>query len=256
MADVPVKTPIQSKYAQQYADDLAVNRREQEDVTAQVTALRARLEQLKVEEGWLAKAQGTLPVAPLPAAAEAEPSADATRGVPQQRQDQAVAKQPEEPVKKKSPSKKTAARRTAARKTAAQPAKRAAARKPETKVSAQRVPAAQALVDQGAAEEEPGRPLWQLILEILLKTPGQPYVAREVHDQLAKDHPSRKTSAQTVRNNLETLVKKSLAEKSRQQGNVMYTAPAQAGPDAADVTADSEPKPAPTSAVAKDAVQV
>ncbi|MEU2023751.1 hypothetical protein ABZ565_16595 [Streptomyces sp. NPDC016469] len=251
MADVPVTTPIQTKYAQQYADDLAANRREQEDVTAQITVFQARLEQLRVEEGWLAKAQGTLPVAPLPTPAEAEPAADTPRGVPQQRQDRAVEKQPEKPIKKK-----TAAKKTAAKKTAAQPARRAVARKPETRVSAQRVPAAQAPADKDAAEEELGRPLWQLILDILLKAPGQPCVAREVHDQLAQDHPSRKTSVQTVRNNLETLVKKSLAEKSRQQGNVMYIAPAQALPNMADVTADNGTEPSSTPTVAKDAVHV
>jgi hypothetical protein len=59
---------------------------------------------------------------------------------------------------------------------------------------------------------------------VLRKTPGQPLVAREVSEQLATDHPDRTTSAQTVRNSLETLVKKYRAEKTRQQGNVMYTA--------------------------------
>jgi predicted transcriptional regulator len=52
----------------------------------------------------------------------------------------------------------------------------------------------------------------------------QPLVAREVSEQLAKAHPDRATSAQTVRNGLQTLVSKNLAEKTRQQGNVMYTA--------------------------------
>ncbi|MCG8971506.1 hypothetical protein [Streptomyces sp. CL12-4] len=59
---------------------------------------------------------------------------------------------------------------------------------------------------------------------MLRQTPGQPLVAREVSEQLAKDHPDRVTSAQTVRNGLQTLVAKNLAEKTRQQGNVMYTA--------------------------------
>ncbi|MFE5406384.1 hypothetical protein ACFQ9Z_34690 [Streptomyces sp. NPDC056580] len=46
-----------------------------------------------------------------------------------------------------------------------------------------------------------------------------------------------------MRNNLQTLVQKGLAEKTRQQGNVMYTAYADAGANAtpaADGTADGE----------------
>ncbi|MFF9607877.1 hypothetical protein ACF1GY_37475 [Streptomyces sp. NPDC014684] len=47
MADEPAKTPIQNKYAQQYSDDLAANRKEQSEVTEQITGLQERLDQLK-----------------------------------------------------------------------------------------------------------------------------------------------------------------------------------------------------------------
>ncbi|WP_234042181.1 hypothetical protein [Streptomyces marianii] len=66
-------------------------------------------------------------------------------------------------------------------------------------------------------------------------------MAREVTDQLAQDHSGRKTTVQTVRNNLETLVKNNRAEKSHQQGSAMYTAYAEAdAAPAADDTANSE----------------
>ncbi|MYS33423.1 hypothetical protein K388_06685 [Streptomyces sp. KhCrAH-43] len=293
MADDPAKTPIQNKYAQQYADDLAANRQEQGDVTAQIAGLQERMEQLKAEEDWLAKAQGSLPEVPVPsapeaqsaaaetevlsadtaeqaeAAAPAETVADAPQAVPQQRQDESVTEeQPKQPAKKTAP-KKTTAKKTTAKKAAKTTAKKTAAKTtakkaPAKKTTAKEAPAqsaaaAEAPAAEAAAEEKPGPPLWQLALDILLKTPGQPRVAKEVRDQLAQDHPDRATSIQTVRNNLETLVKKKLAEKSRQQGSAMYTAYADTDADAApaaDGTADGGAEQAPEASAEKVPAEV
>ncbi|MGW4439109.1 BlaI/MecI/CopY family transcriptional regulator [Streptomyces sp. NPDC004596] len=311
MADEPAKTPIQNKYAQQYSDDLAANREEQSEVTAQIAGLQERLNQLKAEEAWLAQAQGSLPGAPVSSAPEAQPATGAaevpreaaaeqadtstpaeeatdTAQVPQQRRDESVKEErPKQPARKTAAAKKTAptkkttgkkaaekatartttkktsaepAKKTTAKKTSAEPAKNAVAKKTSAeKVPAQQAASAQAPAGRAAAGEKSGPPLWQLILDILRKTPGQPYVAREVHDQLAQDHPSRKTSAQTVRNNLQTLVQKGLAEKSRQQGNVMYTAytdtAAETAP-AAESTADGEVGQAPEDAPEKVVAEV
>jgi hypothetical protein len=136
--------------------------------------------------------------------------------------------------------------RQAAKKTA--PAKKTSAKE----APAQPAAAAEAPAAKAAAEEKTGPPLWQLALDILLKTPGQPRVAKEVRDQLAQDHPDRATSIQTVRNNLETLVKKGLAEKAHQQGSAMYTAytDADAAPTV-DGTAVSEAGQAPEAAAEK-----
>jgi hypothetical protein len=285
VADEPAKTPIQNKYAQQYAADLAANRQEQGDVTAQIADLQERLEQLKAEEDWLAKAQGSLPEVPAPSAPEAQPAAavaevpsadtaeqaetsapaetvaDAPQAVPQQRQDEAVTEeQPKQPAKKVA-AKKTTAKKAAAKKAAKKTTpKKAAAKKPSPKEApAQPAAAAEAPAAKAAAEEKPGPPLWQLALDILLKTPGQPCVAKEVRDQLAQDHPDRATSIQTVRNNLETLVKKGLAEKSHQQGSAMYTAYADTDADAApaaDGAADGEAEQAPEASAEKVPAEV
>jgi hypothetical protein len=271
VADEPDKTPIQSVFAQQFAEALAANRTEQEDVTAQIAGLQKRLEQLRVDEAWLTQAQDTLPAALAPSKPEAEPAAAVAEApseapaeqpessapaeavtdapqttVPQPRQDRsAQAEPPKKPAKKAAAAKKkTTGKKTTAKKTTA---KQAAAKKTAAKkAAAEQAPApeaatAEAPAEKAAAEEKPGPPLWELILGILLKTPGQPCVAREVTDQLAKDHPTRATSIQTVRNNLETLVKKTLAEKSHQQGSAMYTAYADAGaPPAEDEPAGGE----------------
>lgn len=278
MADEPAKTPIQDKYAQQYADDLAANRTEQGELTSRISALQERLEQLKTDEHWLAQAQGSLPKAPAsgapearPAAEEAESSApveaaaEAPQSVPQQRQDQsAKEEQPKRPAKK-AVSAKRATSKKAVKSTAGPSAKKttgtkAAAKKPPSQeASAPPTVAAPAPADKGAVEEKSGPPLWQLVRDILLKTPGQPCVAREVHDQLTQDHPGRATSIQTVRNNLETLVKKSLAEKSNQQGSAMYTAYADTGAGAApgaEAAAAGEAEQAAEAAAQKAPVEV
>ncbi|MFD5079516.1 hypothetical protein [Streptomyces sp. NPDC058371] len=210
MADEPETTPIRNKYARQYADHLEANRKEQAKVIEQIAGLHKHLEQLEVDEAWLSQAMGSLPAAAaapngsevdptaeteLPAPAEAV--ADTLQTVPQPRQDKPV-----KAAQSKQPTKKTTAAEATAKKAAA---KKAAAKK-------------------AAPKEQSGPPLWELILGILLKAPGEPRVAREVSDQLAQGHPGRATSVQAVRNNLERLVKKKRVEKSVQQGNAMYTA--------------------------------
>ncbi|MFF9178638.1 BlaI/MecI/CopY family transcriptional regulator [Streptomyces sp. NPDC014793] len=298
MADETAKTPIQSKYAKQYSDDLAANREEQSEITAQIAGLQERLDQLKAEEAWLAQAQGSLPEAAVSSAPEDQPATGAAEvpqeptaeradtsaqveeatAVPQQRQDQPVkAGQPKQPAKRTAAAKKTApakkstgrkAAETTAKKAKAKPvkkasaepakqatAKRAASKKVSGKVPAQQAAAAQAPTGGAATGGKSGPPLWQLILDILRKSPGQPCVAREVHDQLAKDHPGRRTSAQTVRNNLQTLVQKGLAEKSHQQGSVMYTAYADARADAAPA-ADGKVAQAPEDVAEKVVAEV
>ncbi|MEU1494856.1 hypothetical protein ABZ456_32010 [Streptomyces sp. NPDC005776] len=272
MANEPEKTPIQNKYAQQYAADLAANRTEQDEITTQIMGLQERLGQLKVEESWLGQAQGSLPGTAAPNEPEAAAAEDGLRGgeessapaatdapttVPQPRQDQSVkVEEPKRPAKKAAPAKKTTVKKAGSVKSATKkPAvKKAAAKKP---VAAQtRAPEA-ATTSEAPAGKKSGPPLRQLILDILLETPGEPCVAREVSDQLAKDHPSRATTVQSVRNNLESLVKMKLAEKSRQQGNAMYTAPAEvAAVTAADHTAGGEDEQARETAAEKVPAQV
>lgn len=180
MANKPAKTPIQNKYAQQYADDLAANRKEQGDITTQITGLQERLEQLKVEESWLDQAQGSLPVTAAPnephaaAVAEEPPAAkpgqpessapagaitDAPTTVPQPRQDQSVkVEKSKVPAKKAAAAKKTTAKKTAARK--AMSAKNTAARTKTMKKAAAKKPVAgQTPAPEATTTEAPAKRL-------------------------------------------------------------------------------------------------
>jgi hypothetical protein len=186
------------------------------------------------------------PVEPAETSAPAETAAEASQTVPAQRQKQTVkkaarAKKPAatKPAAKKpaaakkttvrkaaskAPVKKTTAKKTAAEQATAPKAATAKAASPKAATAKAASPKAAAAKAPAAKAAAGGPPLWELLLGVLRKTPGQPLVAREVSEQLAKDYPDRVTSAQTVRNGLQTLVTKNLAEKTRQQGNVMYTA--------------------------------
>ncbi|MET9118959.1 hypothetical protein ABZX38_32850 [Streptomyces longwoodensis] len=267
MADAPETNPIQNAYAQRFANDLVDNRKEQEEITGQIAALQKRLDQLSAEAAWLTQAQASLTTVLAPSAPVAAVATHTPHTVPQPRQDQrekaAQAKQPAKKTdaKKKTTTRKTAAKKAIAKKTATElvPAPQALAKKTTKKAAAKKIavkkssPArehtsTETPTKQTTTDEKSGPPLWALIRDILLKTPGQPCMAREVTDQLSQAHPTRATSIQMVRNSLETLVKKNLAEKSRQQGNAMYTAYTDASTPpipAANEPASSEDKQTP-----------
>ncbi|EGE39522.1 hypothetical protein GTY83_00545 [Streptomyces sp. SID4928] len=263
MAD-QFENDIQSKYAQQYAADLATNRQKQSDLTAQIAGLRANLEKLKSEETWLTQAQGSLPSAagpsePAPGTPPAahrevgEPAAEAPQTVPAQRHEEESEPEAKKAsgrgkASKRTPAKKTAARKTAAKERSTSKAsqkattKKAAAKPGGGKAPAPVAETAESSAKRAAPQEKDGPTLWQLALGILLQTPGQPCVVREVTERLAAEHPERATSVQMVRAGLETLVKKRLAEKTRQQGNVMYTAtPLTAAEPEGNASVGSEP---------------
>ncbi|MFJ3575915.1 hypothetical protein [Streptomyces rubiginosohelvolus] len=267
MSDQIETTDIQSRYRKQYADDLAANRQKQGDLTSQIAGLQKDLEQLKSEEAWLTQAQGTLPgtagpgeTAPGPAAAAGEPAAEVPQTVPAQRHDDEA-----EPTTrrgnaskstpaKKTPAKKTAAKKTTAKKTAAKKRTSKAGQKATAKTTATKPQAVQTPAEPGPAESPAGKTvsqqkegpvLWQLALDILHRSPGHPCAAREVAEQLALEHRGRSMSVQVVRNSLETLVKKGLAEKTQQQRSVMYTAtPNAPTTSAGDAAGGSEPEQA------------
>ncbi|WP_405416438.1 hypothetical protein [Streptomyces rubiginosohelvolus] len=260
MSDQIEKTDIQSRYRKQYADDLAANRQKQGDLTAQIAGLQKDLEQLKSEEAWLTQAQGTLPgtagpgeTAPGPAAAAGEPAAEAPQTVPAQRHDDEAepttrrGKASKSTPAKKTPAKKTAAKKTAAKKRTAKAGQKAtaktAAAKPQAVHPAEPGPA-ESSAGKTVSQQKEGPVMWQLALDILHRSPGHPCAAREVAEQLALEHPGRSMSVQVVRNSLETLVKKGLAEKTQQQRSVMYTAtPAAPTTSAGDAAGGSEPEP-------------
>ncbi|OEJ62578.1 hypothetical protein BGM19_35895 [Streptomyces agglomeratus] len=201
-------TPIQSRYAQQYAADLKANREEQAE-------LRGLLKQLQSDEKWLVVQLQDAPVAEESAApAEAE----APQAVPRPRQELAPEAAAPSGTKKRVARTKTSAKRAAA---------------PKKKAPVNKAPAKKATKAGAEATTSVEPPLHEVVLGVLRAQTGHPHLAREVHTELAEKH-GRSTSIQVVRNSLESLVKKGSIEKESKQNSVMYTAPVDA--DAASVS--------------------
>ncbi|MFJ4953033.1 BlaI/MecI/CopY family transcriptional regulator [Streptomyces sp. NPDC088760] len=167
--------------------------------------------------------------------ASAEAVTGAPHAVPQPRQDS----QDKPAAKKAAPKGKSPAKKTTAKKVAAQ--KTTAKKTIEKKMPAQAATAKEAPAKKAAGRKADGPTLHELILSILLASHSHPQTAREVFDALKAEHPERATSVQTVRNTLEILVKKNLAERSQQQGAAMYTA--LAGSDAPATGGEAEKVP-------------
>ncbi|MGW6417451.1 hypothetical protein [Streptomyces sp. NPDC055055] len=280
MADEPVNTPIQTKYAEQLAADLATNLAEQAEVAA-------RLDQLKAEEKWLTATLESMPVIapekedgpvsaapPVPADTDEEAAAAAAAAA-------AVVPQPREPrgarPAKKAPAKKVSARKSAAKKavkatppkatstkaapteatppkaaatTPAAGAKKSAVQQParaKTTATATARKASAGLAKKGAAggvkaAKAAAPTLGELLGGLLARQPGEPKKVSEIYAELEAAHPERATSHQVVRNALEKLVAKDGLEKDTRQGVVLYTWPGAGAPAAAEATAAEQPE--------------
>ncbi|MFG2841533.1 hypothetical protein ACGFZH_22265 [Streptomyces zaomyceticus] len=144
---------------------------------------------------------------------------------------------------KTSPAKRTAKKATAVARTA--PAKQSVPQQGEPAAETAKTPGAPAITAPAKKAAQP--PLRELVEAILGRHAGEPRMVNEVRAELEAAHPERSTSAQVVRNALESLAKKGLVSKGTQQGSVMYTRPA---PSASD--ADPAPATDPATASADD----
>ncbi|MFF1414464.1 hypothetical protein ACFVX6_32535 [Streptomyces sp. NPDC058289] len=219
MANEPVSTPTQSKYTDHLAAALAANQAEQ-------AILTERLSKLQGEEKWLTAALADTPQdvgpepAPTPAPVQTARSTPAVgagtdaAAVPAPRTAKTAADAV--PVKKSTAPRKTAAKKATA-KAGATPAKKPVA----TKQTA----APMTATDVAKHPATAGPTLGQLLGAILSQQPGEPKKVSEIQSEFEATHPERETSVQTIRNALQSLVKKGELERVSQQGTVFYTWP-------------------------------
>ncbi|WP_331732836.1 hypothetical protein [Streptomyces sp. NBC_01718] len=205
MADTSENTPIQNRYAQQFAADREANCKEQESVCAQITELQGRLKQLKADELMLSDMQGLV-------------------GSPSEQQSTPAVLEADAPVEAASPQAVPPPRQeTRTKATAASSrAKKTAHAKAPGKVPQSAAKKAAAKTDAKKSAEPS---LSELVLGLLLVHTGEPRITREVHADLEAAHPKRATTIQTVRNILDGLANTGVIEKERKQGSAMYTAP-------------------------------
>ncbi|MFD8078778.1 hypothetical protein ACFV3E_39750 [Streptomyces sp. NPDC059718] len=221
---------IQGRYATRLAEDLDNNANEQEKVRVQLAELQNRLAQLEQERAWLTQLQGTVAGAQSAAAPE-QPAGEASAG------DEA-----DEP--KVMPSAQPVPRPRGRKKPAGDPPagkakKKTAAPKAGTKPKA-------------ATSRSSTEPTLRSLVVDILTASSEPRMVSEFVDALAKQHPDRAMpSAPVVRNTLESLVAKGLAERARRQGSVFYTPLTPSAADAGDVAETAAPdtaEPVPATA--------
>ncbi|MEU1465086.1 BlaI/MecI/CopY family transcriptional regulator [Streptomyces sp. NPDC005727] len=186
-------TALASQYISQVASDLERNVKEQERVTAELSALQEQLITLQHDHGVLVSMQQALGVA-TPVAA---PSDTGTAAVPSPRKKSTGA---------------SGSRRTA---------KTTAVKSPKAKKAAGAKPVA----GRSVARKGTGPTLIDLIHRHLTEQ-SEPRSAAEVAKALSDAHADRNISPNVVRTTLESLVAKSLVQRNKQGSSVFYTASA------------------------------
>ncbi|MFD3451963.1 hypothetical protein ACFWVC_07245 [Streptomyces sp. NPDC058691] len=223
----PGITTIQDRAAARaarIAADLDGNAREQESVRAQISELQDHLTKLGREHEWLTQLQST-----EPAEGGATPQRrEVTRTEAKTPASPTVAGTPKTPKTPKATEVTEATAPTKATTTAKAPAETVA----EPAVPRPRGGRKKAPVQTGTRERrktgartrkpEAGPTLVGLLEEIL-STSHEPRMVSEIVNILTEQHPDRVAKTQVVRNTLEALVAKGLAERARKQGSVFYT---------------------------------
>ncbi|WP_369242031.1 hypothetical protein AB5J56_44150 [Streptomyces sp. R21] len=188
-------TELQAQYAAQVAADLERNNKEQDRLSAELTALQAQLQALQQDQSLLVSVQQALdhtgPAAPAPQ----DPSQAAT--VPAPRPASAAAKPAR---RKKAATPKPTTKKTATGKAATG---KAVAEKPEGTAAAQ--------------------PTLGTLIHELLSGQSEPRSAAEITTALAQAHPERGIKTTVVRTTVEGLVAKGRAERTKQGTSVFYT---------------------------------
>lgn len=191
-------TELTSQYVSQVTNDLEHNVKEQERITAEISALQEQLAALQHDQTILVNMRQALGVAtslstpaPTEGAVVPAPRKNSTTASETRRTPKKAA--PEQSGRKKQPAKKPAAPKPSAK----SPAKK------ETGPSAQ--PTLVELVRRHLAEQQ------------------EPRSAAEVTDALDKAHPDREIQTKVIRTTLENLVARNHAQRTKQGSSVFYT---------------------------------
>ncbi|MFD4260110.1 hypothetical protein ACFWR9_21440 [Streptomyces sp. NPDC058534] len=225
-------TQLASQYSVQVTDDLERNVKEQERVSAELTALQQQLAALQHDHALLVSVQQALGVtapepataaATVPAPRDSAPAEPATRG--RSRSKKAAT----------APKRADAAKpgvKQATKPSATKPAAKAAAKqvdKPATKQAGKATTkAATKAAAKPAAKKAPAQTAAQPTLVELVRThlvdASEPRSAAEVTTALGKAHAERNVKTTVVRTTLEGLVAKNQAQRTKQGSSVYYTA--------------------------------
>ncbi|MFE0802751.1 hypothetical protein [Streptomyces sp. NPDC058812] len=206
-------TQLASQYSVQVTDDLERNVKEQERISAEITALQQQLAALQHDHALLVNMQQALGITSPPT----QPATD-TAAVPAPRD--SAATEPAAGKRTRSRKAATTPKRAAAPKPGAKPVSKtdaAPATKPATKAA--KKPAA-----KKASSPAADRPTLVELVRNHLVEQSEPRSAAEVTTALGQANSGRTIKTTVVRTTLEGLVAKNQAQRSKQGTSVYYTA--------------------------------
>ncbi|MFI0779320.1 hypothetical protein [Streptomyces sp. NPDC021212] len=181
-------TQLTSEYSTKVADDLDLNRKEQERISGEIEGLKAQLVALEQDHTVLVNVQQALGASAAPAASKSSTAVPAAR-------------------KKKTAASKAGKQPQARKSTTPAPKQSRKKNAPEASV----VPSAHPTLVDLVREHLTGQ--------------GEPRSAAEITSALDKQHPERNVKTTVVRTTLENLVAKNQAQRTKQGASVFYTAP-------------------------------
>ncbi|MFC7886610.1 hypothetical protein ACFUVV_32665 [Streptomyces sp. NPDC057376] len=229
-------TQLASQYSVQVTDDLERNLKEQERISAEITALQQQLAALQHDHALLVNMQQALGITPPPAAAADSPTVPAPR-------DGATA---EPAAGKRTRGRRTTAapKRAAAPKPGAKPSAKPSG-KPAAKSAARSKPAAKSAPKQASkpsakatgktavkkpspqaasAQQAAAQPTLVELVRAHLTEQREPRSAAEITTALGQAHSGRTIKTTVVRTTLEGLVARNQAQRTKQGTSVYYTA--------------------------------
>ncbi|MDT0615827.1 hypothetical protein [Streptomyces lancefieldiae] len=225
-------TELASQYSVQVTDDLERNVKEQERVSAEITALQQQLAALQHDHALLVNMQQALGITSAPGGPTSAPEPAAAAGaatVPAPREGAATESAPAKQTRGKKAA--TAPKRAAATKSGAKPASKSVAKpaakpaaKSVTKSVAKSVTKSTAKAPAKPAAKQPAQPTLVELVRTHLAGQSEPRSAAEVTTALGAAHSDRTIKPTVVRTTLEGLVAKNQAQRTKQGSSVYYTA--------------------------------
>ncbi|WP_406387515.1 hypothetical protein [Streptomyces sp. NBC_00887] len=184
MSQVAAASTVTAGYAQKVTEDLALTKKEQERVRAELARLQDELQQLEESEKVLVKMQDV-----LGGSSELNHGGGKKAPVPAARRGKGATTRQKKVSRTAKPSK-----------------------------AGREAPAGKTASPKGEAEET-----WAALASSYLAGQNEPKSAAEVSAALTEAHPQRKVQAPVVRNALEHGVARGLLERSKQGRSVYYT---------------------------------
>ncbi|MET8943988.1 hypothetical protein ABZX30_10450 [Streptomyces sp. NPDC004542] len=246
-------TELTSQYLTKVATDLEQNVKEQERVSAEITALQEQLVVLQHDHTVLVnmrQALGTTAVPPQRAAGS-DTAAQAEARTAEPAAAEPAAKDPAKGTRGKDATTGRGRRKTAAKPVTKKPATAspAAKKSPATSPAAKNTkksaaaPAAAKKPSATAPDAQSSQPKLIELVRAQLAEQKEPRSAAEVATALGEAHPGRDVKVTVVRSTLENLVARNQAQRTKQGTSVYYT-PTETAPETKATDSDDQPAPA------------